>query len=86
MIGKDFSEQFKSIKSVIDSNIETLERMIKQSDGLKSIIAKIGTGVDEDTKKELEDIKDGIDSDIKSLTTKTRELFEAYDKLVESSI
>ena len=86
MIGKDFTEQFKSIKSVIDSNIATLQSMIKQSDGLKAIIAKIGTGVDEGVKKDLESIKEGIDTDIKSLTTKTRELFEAYDKLVESSI
>lgn len=81
-LGKDFSKQFESIKSIIDSNITTLENLFTQSDSLKEMIEKIGKDGTKETIDTLTGIKRGIDSDISSLMINTKKLFITYNQLV----
>lgn len=77
-------EQFKNIKSVIETNISAIKSLNEQSNGLQTIIASMSEqNATDGTKQSLEAIKVKIDDAIKILSQETKELFEAFDKLVD---
>ncbi|MDA0617350.1 MAG: hypothetical protein O3A66_01345 [Proteobacteria bacterium] len=77
-------EQFKNIKSVIETNIAAIKSLNEQSNGLETIITSMSNqDPTNDTKAKLEQIKVKIDEAIKTLTQETKELFVAFDKLVD---
>jgi len=77
-------EQFKNIKSVIEANIAAIKSLNEQSNGLEKIITSMSDkNATDGTKESLQQIKNKIDDAIDTLSQETRELFSAFDKLVD---
>ncbi len=77
-------EQFRGFKRIIDTNVETLQNLIKQSEDLKNVIQELKNNSGPiETINRLEEIKNKIQKDIDSLVLRTKELFDTYSKLVE---
>ena len=83
-MNKNIQKQFKNIKSVIETNITAIKSLNDQSNGLEKIITSMSDqNITDGTKESLEQIKNKIDDAIDTLSRETRELFSAFDKLVD---
>lgn len=79
----NISNQFKSLKSVIDSNIKTLDALIEQSKQLETLAQNISdTEAQSDTKEKLSKLRDNLNESIKELVDQTSKLFETYQTLL----
>lgn len=80
---KNIQKQFENIKSVIDTNIQTIKSLKEQSEGLENIIKSMANQeASATTKQNLEKIKSNVDKSIDTLFQETKELFVAFDNLV----
>lgn len=80
---KNIQKQFENIKSVIDTNIQTIKSLKEQSEGLENIIKSMANQeVSSETKENLQKIKQNVDNSIDTLFKETRDLFLAFDNLV----
>ena len=80
---KNIQKQFENIKSVIDTNIQTIKSLKEQSTGLEEIIVSMSDKETSDLMKtRLKSIKDNVDKSIETLIQETKELFIAFDQLV----
>jgi len=83
MAEKNIQKQFENIKSVIDTNIQTIKSLKEQSEGLENIIKSMANQeASATTKQNLEKIKNNVDKSIDTLFQETKELFLAFDSLV----
>ena len=81
---KNFKQQFQSLRSIIQTNVDTLKKLLEQSDELSKIITVLressgGTEVVE----QLSDLKKNVSNSIDILISQTEQLFNSYDRLVE---
>lgn len=80
---KNIQKQFENIKSVIDTNIQTIKSLKEQSTGLEEIITSMSDKETSDLMKtRLKSIKENVDKSIETLIQETKELFIAFDQLV----
>ncbi|MDA0781890.1 MAG: hypothetical protein PQ612_02190 [Rickettsiales bacterium] len=84
---KSFQEQFKNLKEIIAANVQSLKGLIQQSENLSEIIEKLDETEpkSKELKEQLEQIKSQLSKSIDELVTHTRQLFEAYDKLIDEA-
>jgi hypothetical protein len=68
MAEKNIQKQFENIKSVIDTNIQTIKSLKEQSEGLENIIKSMANQeASATTKQNLEKIKNNVDKSIDTL-------------------
>lgn len=79
--------QYGSIRTTIQTNLETIGKLIQQAEELKKIVEKLNGSTDgtgETTVKEsLKAQIDDIENTIASLIKQTGDLFDMYNKFVE---
>lgn len=84
-----FIEQYNVIKSLISSNIDSIESLVDQSKWLSNIISKLSE-VDiqqhKSTIDSLSEINDKIGESINSLIKSTEDLFDEYTNFVNNVI
>jgi hypothetical protein len=74
-------QQYTAIRETIKANVDTIGRLLKQADSLKRIA---GTLPDEKTRTDLEKQITQIEATITTLISQTDDLFEQYNKFVET--
>ena len=76
-----FEKQFKNLKLLIDSNIDSINLLVKQAEGLSKMINEMKDSEPDGQKDGLAGIRDSLVDIINELIGKTKKLFDAYDKL-----
>ena len=83
-------EQFKSLRNVISSNVETIKKLITQSGQLSIIIDNLKETNEQneqnkETKESLIALNSQISESITQFLEQTKKLFEGYDKLLDEA-
>ncbi len=80
---QNFKEQFLSLRKIIETNVSTLQELIKQSENLSSLIQQLKPEHESTLKAQLGDSREKINASIRSLATQTQDLFKVYENLVD---
>ena len=82
----NFKRQFDSLSDLIKKNVETVEGLIQQSQGL----SKIATDLSQKEESQLVDIRESIENiqqdmskNIGKLVEQTEQLFKTYGELID---
>jgi uncharacterized protein YoxC len=77
-------EQYRAIRSSIQSNVETIGSLIRQAHNLRDIVNTLnGAPENKEIKERLESEIDEIEKTIGTLISQTDSLFESYNRFVE---
>jgi ElaB/YqjD/DUF883 family membrane-anchored ribosome-binding protein len=85
-VKRSFRNQFDSLSDLIKKNVETVEDLIQQSQGL----SKIAEGLSQQEESQLVDIRESIENiqqdmskNIGKLVEQTEQLFRTYGELID---
>lgn len=78
---------FKNIRELIKSNVDTIVVLVEQAQGLEAIVNSISeTQSDKVLKDKLEQQLDDLRKTIAQLVSQTEDLFSSYDDMVETAL
>jgi flagellar basal body-associated protein FliL len=83
----NIQNNYKNIRELIKSNVDTIVVLVEQAQGLEKIVDSIsGSEADKELKQKLEKQLDDLRSTIAQLVSQTEDLFRSYDEMVESAL